>query len=256
MEASALATGLQELGYDVTILAPRGAAELRSLDNAPPQAVVIDLSRLPSQGMAVGIELRRRKATRTVPLLFVGGEPGKVARIRALLPDALYCGPGGIAAALASALRVASAGPVVPDTMAGYSGVPLPRKLGIRAGTAVALVSAPQGLDRRLGPLPDGARILRGGRGTADLILVFARSLAELRESFAPASRRLSERGAIWMIWPKKASGMATDLGQRQVREFGMAEGFVDYKVCAIDETWSGLLFTRRRARTGRSIRA
>lgn len=130
---------------------------------------------------------------------------------------------------------------------AGYSGTPLPRKLGIKSGETVALLGAPDDFDDTLGELPDGVRVKRQARGRADRVLVFARSRAELARRFPAAERALVERGGLWLCWPKKASGVATDLAEPDVRSFGLAAGFVDYKICAVDATWSGLLFARRK---------
>jgi hypothetical protein len=90
-------------------------------------------------------------------------------------------------------------------------------------------------------------RIGRAARGRPGRILLFTTSRADLERRFPAASRALAEGGGLWIVWPKKASGVATDLGETEVRAFGLAAGFVDYKVCALDTTWSGLLFARRR---------
>ena len=127
-----------------------------------------------------------------------------------------------------------------------YAGAPLAKKLGIRPGTAVALLEAPEGFERLLDPLPPDVEIRRGARGRATLVLLFAMSMRDMRKRFAAATRLLDQGGSAWIAWPKKASGIATDLNETAVRAFGLAAGWVDYKICAIDQTWSGLLFTRR----------
>ncbi len=238
---------LKNAGYEVTCLAPTGgAADLRPIRQNPPDAFVIDLSRQPSQGSAVGIELRRQKATRLVPIVFAGGVPEKVERIRTLLPDATFCDWEAIAGAVQDALAAPPLNPVVPSTMDIYASASLAKKLGIRKGASVALLEAPNGFEAKLEPLPEAVEVRRGARGRANLVLLFAPSMSELRKRFPAAARLLEGGGSVWLAWPKKASGIATDLGETTVRSFGLAQGFVDYKVCAIDETWSGLLFTRR----------
>jgi hypothetical protein len=139
--------------------------------------------------------------------------------------------------------------PIVRGAMDGYSGTPLPRKLGIKAGYRVALWGAPQGFETTLGGLPDGVRLVP--RGPAKVILLFVGSQADLARRFGPAGSALDEGGALWVVWPKKTSPLAGDLGQKEVRAFGLAAGFVDYKICAVDATWSGLCFARRRSTTG-----
>ena len=131
--------------------------------------------------------------------------------------------------------------------MAGYSGTPLPKKLNIRAGATVVLLGAPDGFEATLGALPAGVRLRRQTRGPAQVVLLFAASQAQLARRFHGASRIVADPGALWIAWPKKASGMATDLGEREVRACGLGAGWVDYKICAIDATWSGLCFSRRR---------
>jgi len=132
--------------------------------------------------------------------------------------------------------------------MAGYSGTPLPKKLGIGAGALVALLHAPDGFERTLGALPEGAVARRGLRGTAsfDVALLFVDRAAALRRSFGPASARLTPAGGLWVCWPKRASGVATDVTEGVVREVGLASGMVDNKICAVDGTWSGLRFVVR----------
>jgi hypothetical protein len=247
-EGEVRAGGLRGKGRQVVVLTPRGgAAELRPLRDDPPEAIVIDLTRIPSQGRAVGVELRRQKGTRAVPLLFAGGDSEKIARIRELLPDAVYTAWESIDEALAAAPARATDRPVVPGTMAGYSGTPLAKKLGIRPRAVVALLGAPEGFEDTLAGLPPEVRLRRDARAASDLTLLFVESQAALEKRFPAAGRSLVEKGSIWIAWPKKGSGTATDLGERAVRAFGLERGFVDYKVCAIDAKWSGLLFTRRR---------
>jgi len=133
-------------------------------------------------------------------------------------------------------------------TQAGYSGTPLPQKLGIRAGHAIALLHAPPGFDRTLGALPEGVRVQRSLRGTRplDVIVLFADRAATLARRFPQAAARLGQSGGLWVSWPKKASGVKTDVGEALVRETGLGHGRVDNKICAVDGTWSGLRFVVR----------
>jgi alkylation response protein AidB-like acyl-CoA dehydrogenase len=133
------------------------------------------------------------------------------------------------------------------SALAGYSGTPLPKKLGLRAGSVVALLGAPADFRRTLGALPENVRLVNHARRRAHRVLLFVRSQAELRRRFPAAVRALDEGGGLWIIWPKQASGVPTDLTQAVVRRVGLAAGLVDYKICAVDATWSGLLFARRR---------
>jgi len=248
-EGAVCAERLSRLGYEVAVGPVDGVAGLRALREHPPEAVVIDLSRLPSAGRDVGLALRTSPATRRVPLLFVGGEAAKVEGVRKHLPDAAYTAWDAIGHDLESAIARPPANPVVPDSaLAGYSGRPLAHKLGIAPGARVALLGAPGGFADTLGELPAGARLTRSARGPFDLAIWFCRDLAALAAGIAGRAAALGER-PIWIAWPKKTSPLASDVSEREVRAAGLAAGLVDYKVCAIDAVWSGLLFRRRRAK-------
>jgi hypothetical protein len=131
-------------------------------------------------------------------------------------------------------------------TVAGYSGTPLTQKLGIKPGARVALVRAPEGFEGALEPMPDGARLRHQARGQHDVVMFFATRLAELERRFDTLARATCDAGGLWIAWPKRTAGVATDLRENIVREVGLAHGLVDNKVCAVDETWSGLRFVYR----------
>jgi len=132
--------------------------------------------------------------------------------------------------------------------MAGYSGTPLVQKLGMKAGHRVALLNAPDGFVDALDP-PDDCAVTASLRGRApiDVVVLFVTSAAQLTKRFGVARRRIAKDGGLWVGWPKRSSGVPTDLDGNAVRAFGLSEGLVDNKVCAIDETWSGLRFVWRR---------
>jgi hypothetical protein len=131
--------------------------------------------------------------------------------------------------------------------MAGYSGTPLPKKLGIAQGTRLALISAPGDFRETLGALPDDVAIVTSARSAADVIVVFVSELADLRARFPALVRLLAPKGGLWVAWPKKTSGVATDINENLIRDVGLPTGLVDNKVCAIDDVWSGLRFVHRR---------
>jgi hypothetical protein len=125
---------------------------------------------------------------------------------------------------------------------AGYSGTPLPRKLGIKPGQRVAFLDAPPEFDDALGGLPEGVgRPRTQARGPLDLVVAFFSERQRLRQRLPKLIAALDPAGALWIAWPKRASGVATDVTEGVVRELGLAAGVVDVKVCAIDATWSGL---------------
>jgi hypothetical protein len=247
-EAEERADRLRAAGYKVVYKPLDGVAALRELWDNPSIAVVIDLGRLPSSGRDVALLLRQRKTTRHVPLVFVGGAPEKVTRVKKVLPDAVYTTWSQIRSSLNRAIAHPLADPVVPrSSLEGYSGTPLPKKLGIKANSVVALVGAPPGFAETLGKLPSGAALRKQVRGRCHLIIWFTKSRRDLERRVKGMARALADKGGLWIAWPKKASGVASDLSQNEVRKVGLAAGLVDYKVCAIDGTWSGLLFSRRK---------
>lgn len=243
-EAPGRLLSLRRAGFRVAC-DPIGPDFLKVLTAQPPDAVVIELGRVPSMGRDAALAIRERKSTRSLPLVFLGGDPEKVAAIRALLPDAAYGSWADVRRVVRSAIAAAPASPTVPGTrMAAYSSVSLSKKLGIRPDTSLTLVRAPRGFLATLGKLPRGVRVShRAARG--DLILWFVRRRADLERRIGRMRARVG-RGGLWILWPKRSSGVASDLTQAVVRAVGMGNGLVDYKIGSIDATWAGLRFARR----------
>ena len=129
---------------------------------------------------------------------------------------------------------------------AGYSGTPLVEKLGIQRGSTIAILAAPPGYDRTLGPLPRPVSRKRSLSGPLDFIQFFTSRRAELERRFAQLASALAPAGMLWISWPKQSSGVPTDLTEDVIRAIGLARGLVDVKVCAVDAVWSGLKFVRR----------
>ena len=130
----------------------------------------------------------------------------------------------------------------------GYSGTPLPRKLGIKEGSRVAVLAAPDDFDATLGPLPDGVVVRRRLRGPLDVVVFFTTSRAQLERRMGALRAALDPAGRLWVAWPKRASGVATDVTEDVVREVALSHRLVDNKVAAVDATWSGLQLVIRLA--------
>jgi hypothetical protein len=129
---------------------------------------------------------------------------------------------------------------------AGYSGTPLVRKLGIKPASRLGLIGAPSGFDETLGELPGDVSVRRRVRGPLDVVVAFVLRRSELERRLPALRAALDPAGGLWVAWPKRASGVATDVNENVVRELGLAAGLVDNKVCAIDEVWSGLRLVYR----------
>ena len=144
---------------------------------------------------------------------------------------------------------------VTPAQPAGYSGTPLPKKLGIKPGARVGLAGAPDGFGALLEPLPDGARVEAGaaagavlpGIGPFDVIVFFTVEQAELAGRLSELRARMAPAAGLWIAWPKRASRVPTDMTEDVIREIALPTGLVDNKVCAIDQVWSGLRLVIRR---------
>jgi len=129
--------------------------------------------------------------------------------------------------------------------MAGYSGTPLAKKLGIKHGFRVWFVNAPDDFSQLL-DLPPEIELIHVTTKPLDLILLFTKSASELRKKFPALAKKLSANGMLWVCWPKKASGLSTDINENSVRQIGLDAGLVDVKICAVSDIWSGLKFVYR----------
>ena len=133
--------------------------------------------------------------------------------------------------------------------MTGYSGTPLVAKLGVKPGSTVRLVSAPDGFEAALDPLPDGAVTRRRGPLRADVVVVFTTSYADLAGRIEALGRAVFPDAALWVAWPKRSSGVPTDLTEDRLRDVALPLGLVDNKVCAVSDVWSGLRLVWRKER-------
>jgi hypothetical protein len=130
--------------------------------------------------------------------------------------------------------------------MPGYSGTPLPKKLGIKDGFHFSLIDAPSDVIAELKPSLQQCTAANDGKTPLDFAMLFTKSAASLKKQFAKTARNLSSAGMLWVSWPKKTSGVPTDLNENIVRDIGLSAGLVDVKVCAVTDVWSGLKFVRR----------
>jgi hypothetical protein len=235
---------LEALGFEARFDFGDGLFVSRQIKASPPDAVVIDLSRIPSHGREVAHSLRGTKATRHVPLVFVGGEPEKVEKTRQLIPDATFTTWGRIKTALPKAIAKPVKNPVVPDH--NVWGKPTVAKLGVKPGFKVALLGSPKGFAGTLKPVPARVKFTARPEADADIYICFAKTARELQAHLLAVGES-AQRQTLWLSWPKKASGITSELDGNIVRETGLRSGWVDFKVCALDDTWSGLAFKRRR---------
>ena len=129
---------------------------------------------------------------------------------------------------------------------AGYSGTPLAKKLGIRAGDTVTLISAPNGFEDGLEGLPDGVRLRHRAGGKPDVVVLFTVRARDLERRFPGLADSVWPDGGLWIAWPKRSSGVATDLDDNRLRDIGLPLGVVDNKICAVDDVWTAVRFVWR----------
>jgi hypothetical protein len=231
--------GLEAAAYPVL-----GASAFRHISANPPDVILIDLTELPSYGRAMAVLLRERKSTRNVPLVFLKGDPAKAARVRAVLPDAVFATWPDVAPAIRRAIERAPAAAAAPRVAA----VPAAQKLRIGAGSTVALRQAPANIREILGPLPQGVR-LQERIGDAALILFFVKSAAALGRALPLLAPHMKPGRTLWVCWPKRTSAEPCDLTLLRIRQMAAPFNLVDSKICALDETWSAAAITLRRSR-------
>ena len=242
-ECAPRAERLRQLGYEVDARKLMSASMKEFREN-PPAAVVIDLGRLPSKGCEVGVFLRNAKSTRLIPLIYVEGEPEKVAKVKQKLPDARYTTYAKIGPVLADVLANPIKEAVVPKSLSGSDSlVPLSKKLGLKDGQPVGLINAPINFESKI----PNAETKRNPKGKVALTLWFVKTKKEF-ESALPRIRQRAEDGGIWVIWPKTTKTSKPDINGNIVRETALTAGLVDFKICAVDETWSGMRFAIKRA--------
>jgi CheY-like chemotaxis protein len=239
---------LRKGGFDAALAGADGARAIRAVREQQPAAVVIDLSRLPSHGREVAIELRKSAKTRQIPLIFLGGAPEKVDAIRALMPDASYCDIRELAKTVRAAIRNKPEAPVQPLAMMDrYKGRSVAQKLGIQAGSRVAVFDAPRDYAQILSSAPEGVEFQEDDASGCDIVLWFVREQNEFDARVRTMARQAA-KAKLWVVWPKGKSTKTGAASENLIREAAIAAGLVDYKVCAVDERWSGLALCLRRA--------
>jgi hypothetical protein len=242
-EARPLLTVLQAAGHSVDY--QERMAGYREVRNQPPDAIVIDLSRLPSHGKELGVFFRGSKATRHIPIVFVGGAPEKVEGVRRVLPDAAYTVLSRVRSTLREAIANPPANPLKPSQMMDrYGNRTTAQKLVIAKDSRVAVIDPPAGYAQAVGGLPDGACYEEDSISDCGVSLWFVHGIPEFHAAL-PRMRKLAARSRLWIIWRKnKRDGLDGNL----IRQGAIAVGLVDYKICSVNETWSGMVFAVKKS--------
>jgi uncharacterized protein YeaC (DUF1315 family) len=239
-------SALKDRRLDIIFGVPRDRTFFQSVENEAPDAIVIDLARSPSQGRDIAVNFRSRKSTRAIHIVYISGGESSIA-IKALLPDATFSTWETAVNDIREACAHPLPNPVVPGSIfAAYSGVPLAKKLGIKSGSSVLVIRPPSEFKKLLGKLPEGVKLCQDDKDNCNILLWFIRSQADLNQEIVSMAARPDFK-SLWMIWPKKSSKLASDLTQQIIRETGLSHGLVDYKICSLDDAWTGLCFAKRK---------
>jgi CheY-like chemotaxis protein len=238
---------LEKAGYDVDVSLPESLQFFKLLRANPPDVMVIDLTRLPSQGRDIAINLRSQKASVNIPFVFIEGDPQKTAAIQKIVPDALYVHWESIEDALKLALQSPPQARKQDSVFAAYAATPLLKKLTIKPNLQIHIIHAPSGFMDLLAPLPENVTLQQEINNSCQLIIWFVTQAQELESSLPEIAEICEGTGArVWICWQKNARAADCAVTQNIVRAKGLAAGLVDYKICSIDSTWSGLLFRNR----------
>jgi hypothetical protein len=238
---------LTKAGLDVDASPFNPAGMITRLREDPPRVVLIDLDRLPSHGREVASALRNSKALRGIPIVFAGGAEDKLARIKTDLPDATFTAWPQAAAVVKRTLKKAPPVTVTPVAqMQRYAGSPLARKLDLKKGTKALLIAPEDGFTDLLGQ-PEDVEFQSKVTAHTTLMLWFVRTSLEMQHAFDIAGTRMLPGCHLWVLYPKKAGNIKTDFNQDDVRNAGLEQGLVDFKICSVDANWSGMKFARRK---------
>ena len=246
-EASSCIETLERAGYSVEYEEQFRPALMRTWRESPPDAFVIDLSRLPSHGREIAVALRQSPRTRLVPLVFCNGQPEKVNAVRTILPDAAYCDVAGLASAVRKALKERPVDPVKPPAMMDrYKNRTAAQKLGISASSVVTILNPPANVLDILGELPPEVELLEQPAPRAAVTLCFVHEPALVAAAISQV-RRFATGSKLWILWRKGGSAARGEVTEHLVRQSALDLGLVDYKICSVDSTWTAMLFALKK---------
>jgi CheY-like chemotaxis protein len=239
-EAQALIDLLEGAGYTVHYGGDERPMRMAVVRQVNPMAAVIDLTRMPSYGRYWAAELRASKSLRHIPVVFVDGDAERVARVKSELPDATFTSRSRLLGVLGKVKPALN--PVAPARMM-WSDRPASEKMGVKKDMRVAVFDAPGGYAKAIGALPQGASLEEDPDEVLPVSLWFVHDaeayLARLREM-----RRIAAKSRLWVLYPKQKKGKAASgITQFLLREAASKVGLVDYKICSVDETWTGMAF-------------
>jgi CheY-like chemotaxis protein len=247
-EAGPLLSALRTAKHTIEYSAQTSTALFQAIRAHPPDVFVIDMNRAPSHGRYVAIFIRQSPKTRSVPVVFVDGDAEKLAKTREVLPDCEYTTLAKLPAAIRKAIGNKPAAPVVPRHVFSVESRTSAQKMGISKGTRVAVIDPPAGYERAIGAVPEGVEFVEEDDPSCPMTLWFVRDPDDFLARL-PRMRARAAKSRLWVLWPKGGTTRSGAITQPLIREAAIEMGMVDYKICSVDKTWSGIALTIKKAR-------
>lgn len=244
-EAGPLIEACRACGHDVEYEDLPFPALAKTIRRNQPDVLLVDLTRLPSHGREAAMAIRRTKYSRHIPIVFVDGEPEKVAAVRKHLPDATFTTRGQLCARIRSACANPAKNPIAPPgVMERYGSRTKAQKLGIKEGSMVAVIDPPRDYEAIIGDVGEGVELAENPDSVQPVTLWFVRDPDAFRAALQ-RMRSIADKTRLWVIRPK---GQKSLLNENFLRAAANEVGLVDYKICAIDDHWTGIVFARRKS--------
>ena len=246
-EAAGILDQLRKADYSVDYDEQYSPALMKQWRESPPDAFVIDLSRLPSHGREIAIALRRSSKMRHVPVVFTNGADEKIEKTRALLPDASYCTSKNLISCLKQIINKPVIHPVQPVSMMDrYGSRSVAQKLGVKSGSTIMLIDPPRDFAKISANFPIGIQFEGDNGGRSDVTLCFIHTIDDLGPTLSRI-RTLAANTKLWILWRKKSSPQHAGVTEPLVRSTAIDLGLVDYKICSVSESWSAMAFARKK---------
>jgi CheY-like chemotaxis protein len=246
-EAGPLIAILRAAGHKVEYDEKMGTPLYQAIRAAPPDAFVIDLTRMPSHGRYVAFGMRQSPKTRHVPIVFVDGDAEKVAITRQQVPDAFYTPRAKVVATIKKAVKSRVENPVKPDRLFSYHTRTAAQKMGIAKDARVGVIDGPRDYERVLGEVPEGVEFVEGAQAGCSLLIWFLHD-PDVYLEMLPRIRACAARSKVWVLWKKGGTTRTGAVTQPLIREAAQEFGMVDYKICSVDKNWSGIALTLKKA--------
>jgi len=247
-EAEPLIALLKRAGHTVDYDAKFTSAMFKEIRTSPPDAMVIDLTRMPSHGRYVAFSMRQSPKTRQVPVVLVDGDPDKVAITKRQVPDMFFTTRAKLLTAIKAAQKQRLANPIAPGRLFSYHPRTAAQKMGIGKGARIGVIDGPRDYERVIGEVEEGVEFVEGAQAGCTVLVWFLHDPDAYLEML-PRMRAHLSKMRLWALWRKGGTTKEGAVTPLLIREAAKEFGMIDYKVCSVDKTWSGIALTIKKAR-------